>query len=106
MGEPRTRHSRLGVASLVLEKGEEASPSTYWQQYWCSPAHHSPFPQGHIAGSCSTWHPPGPSVLFRQAAFQLSGAQCVLMHVVVPPQVRDFAVLIVDLHEIPDSLFL
>jgi len=43
-----------------------------------------------------------PQALFCQAAFQMSGPQ----PGVVPPQVRDFALLFVDLPEVPVISFL
>ncbi|KAK4818982.1 LOW QUALITY PROTEIN: hypothetical protein QYF61_022649 [Mycteria americana] len=59
-----------------------------------------------IAGSRSTWRPPGPQVLSCQAAFQLSSPQNILVHGVVPPQVQDLALLLVEVHEVPVSPFL
>ncbi|KAK4832039.1 hypothetical protein QYF61_020554 [Mycteria americana] len=42
-----------------------------------------------------------PQVLFCQAAFQLAGPQHILVPGVVPSQVQDFALFLVELHEIP-----
>ncbi|GAB0175715.1 cAMP-dependent protein kinase inhibitor alpha [Grus japonensis] len=47
-----------------------------------------------------------PQVLFCQAAFQLGSPQHVLVPGVVPPQVQDFPLPFVELHEVPDSPFL
>jgi len=44
-------------------------------------------------------------VLFSKA-FHLGDPQPVLMHGVVPPQVQHFDLLLVELHEVPVSLFL
>ena len=47
-----------------------------------------------------------PRVLFYKAAFQLGSPQHILVHGVVPPQVQDFALLLVEPHEVPVSPFL
>jgi len=47
-----------------------------------------------------------PLALFRQAAFQWDGSQHLLVHVIVHPWVQDFALLLVDLHEVPVDPFL
>ncbi|KAK4806786.1 hypothetical protein QYF61_005582 [Mycteria americana] len=47
-----------------------------------------------------------PQVLFCQAAFQLGGPQHVLVPGVVPLQGQDFALPLVELHEVPVSPFL
>ena len=45
-------------------------------------------------------------VLFCQAAFQPSGSQHIPVPGVVPPQVHDFALLLVELHDVPVGPFL
>ncbi|KAK4832711.1 hypothetical protein QYF61_025172 [Mycteria americana] len=47
-----------------------------------------------------------PQVLFCQAAFQLGGPQHVLVHGIVPLQVQDFALPLVEPQEVPVSPFL
>jgi len=63
-------------------------------------------PFNFFAGTCSTWCPPESLVLFCQATFQMTGHQHVLGHGVVTPWVQDFALLLVELHEVPVSPFL
>ncbi|KAK4811113.1 LOW QUALITY PROTEIN: hypothetical protein QYF61_016399 [Mycteria americana] len=40
-------------------------------------------------------------VFFCKAAFQLVGPQPVLVHGIIPPQVQDLALPLVELHEVP-----
>ncbi|KAK4831783.1 hypothetical protein QYF61_019096, partial [Mycteria americana] len=47
-----------------------------------------------------------PQFLFCKAAFQLCSPQHLRVHGVVPPQVQDFALPLVELHEVPASPFL
>ncbi|KAF1440525.1 Zinc finger RNA-binding protein, partial [Pygoscelis papua] len=47
-----------------------------------------------------------PRVLFCQAAFQLGGCQHILVHGVVPRWLQNFALPLVELHEIPIGPFL
>lgn len=49
---------------------------------------------------------PHPKVIFCLAAFQLSGSQHVLVHGAVPSHMQDFALPLVEFHEVPASLFL
>ncbi|KAK4810954.1 hypothetical protein QYF61_013362, partial [Mycteria americana] len=65
---------------------------------------HKGNPQGHIAGSCSTWCPPGPPGPFLPSCFPAGRPPaCVLVHGVIPPLVQDLALPLVELHEIPVS---
>lgn len=51
-------------------------------------------PQGHIAGSSSTWCPPGPPGPFLQSFFPpWPAAQPILVHGFISPQVQDFSLL-------------
>ncbi|KAK4831590.1 hypothetical protein QYF61_018350 [Mycteria americana] len=52
------------------------------------------------------WIPDGPQILFYQAAFQLGGPQCLLVPGVIPSQVSDLALLLIELHEVLASPFL
>lgn len=56
-GQPIATHSTPGRDSTVLSRSEGSRPSSCCQYFfWCSPEYHKPsVPQGHIAGSCSTW---------------------------------------------------
>ncbi|KAK4830703.1 hypothetical protein QYF61_012872 [Mycteria americana] len=47
-----------------------------------------------------------PQIRFCRAAFQLGGPQYILVPGVVPAQVQDFVLLLVELHEVPVGLFL
>jgi len=47
-----------------------------------------------------------PQILSCLAAFQLGGPQHLLVHGFIHLQVQDFAVLLFELHEVPDSPFL
>lgn len=44
--------------------------------------------------------------LFRQPAFQLGVPENVFVHGTVPPQVQDFAVSLIEFHEVPFIPFL
>lgn len=56
--------------------------------------------------SWSTWCPPGPQILFYEAAFQPVSPQNILGHQITPPQVWHFAFPLVELHGFSTSPFL
>lgn len=62
--------------------------------------------QGHIAGSWSVWCQSGHKVLSCRAPFTLVRPQCVVLSRVISPQVLDFVLSIVELHEVPVDPFL
>lgn len=96
-GELKTGRGTLGVVS------QNEFPVTCWQHScYLGPGCGWPSSQpGHVTCLCSAYCLPGHAVLFCKAA-----SQPLLVHEIIPPQVQDFALAIVELHVVPVSLFL
>jgi len=95
LGEPRSGHSTPDRALLGQNRAGGEPPSTCWpHSAYCTPGSHWPsWQQGHTAGLWSTCH--------RPAASQQVSPTPVLVHGVIPPQVQDPALALVELHEVP-----
>lgn len=63
-------------------------------------------PQRHPPGSCSTCCPAGPLDPFLTRCFPMGWPQHILVDGAVPPQVQDFTLALVELHEAPVGPFL
>lgn len=55
--------------------------------------------QGYIAGTCPIWHPPRPSGSFLPDFFLNAWPQHTLVHGIVPLQVQEIALFLVELHK-------